>query len=180
VTPSTKLIRHKRAGRYWAGQFVIAAAVLMAGGSKFAGSPAMIALFNAVGIGQWFRYLTATIEVGSAIARLVPSLAPHAFALVATMTSAVFTHLFIVGDSALPAQVLGAGSAANRMGAAGSILKRRRLFETVFLHAHVELRARQAEAFRRLRLVPSGLAKDALDRFAFEGPQVGCGRRLLA
>jgi putative oxidoreductase len=97
----------------WAGQFVIAAAFLMAGGSKFAGAPAMVALFNAIGIGQWFRYVTATIEVGSAIALLVPSLAPYgALALVATMTGAVFTHLFIAGGSPLPALVLGAGSAA--------------------------------------------------------------------
>jgi putative oxidoreductase len=88
----------------WVGQFVIAAAFLMAGGSKFAGVPAMVALFNAIGIGQWFRYVTATIEVGSAIALLVPSLAPYgALALVPTMTGAVFTHLFIVGGSPLAA-----------------------------------------------------------------------------
>jgi len=97
----------------WVGQFVIAAAFLMAGGSKFAGVPAMVAMFDAIGIGQWFRYVTATIEVGSAIALLVPSLAPYgALALVATMTGAVLTHLFIVGGSPLPALVLGAGAAA--------------------------------------------------------------------
>jgi uncharacterized membrane protein YphA (DoxX/SURF4 family) len=97
----------------WVGQFLVAAAFLMAGGSKFASAPAMVALFNAIGIGQWFRYVTATMEVGSAIAVLVPSLAPYgALALVATMTGAVFTHLFIVGGSPLPALVLGAGSAA--------------------------------------------------------------------
>jgi uncharacterized membrane protein YphA (DoxX/SURF4 family) len=85
----------------------------MAGGSKFASAPAMVALFNEIGIGQWFRYLTAAIEVGSAIAVLVPSLAPYgALALVATMTGAVFTHLFIAGGSPVPALVLGAGAAA--------------------------------------------------------------------
>jgi putative oxidoreductase len=95
------------------GQFVIAAAFLMAGGSKFGGVPAMVAMFDAIGIGQWFRYVTGTIEVGSAIALLVPSLAPYgALALVATMTGAVLTHLFIVGGSPLPALVLGAGAAA--------------------------------------------------------------------
>ena len=97
----------------WVGQFVIAAAFLMAGGSKLAGAPAMVAMFDAIGIGQWFRYVTGTIEVGSAIALLVPSLAPYgALALAATMTGAVFTHLFIVGGSPLPALVLGAASAA--------------------------------------------------------------------
>jgi uncharacterized membrane protein YphA (DoxX/SURF4 family) len=111
----TKDIARVSIGRVvlWVGQFVIAAAFLMAGGSKFASAPAMVALFNMIGIGQWFRYVTATMEVGSAIAVLVPSLAPYgALALVATMTGAVFTHLFIVGGSPLPALVLGAGSAA--------------------------------------------------------------------
>jgi len=85
----------------------------MAGGSKFAGTPEMVAMFRAIGLGQWFRYVTATIEVGSAIALLLPSLAPYgALALVATMTGAVFTHLFVVGGSPLPALVLGAASAA--------------------------------------------------------------------
>jgi putative oxidoreductase len=97
----------------WVGQFLIAAAFLMSGGSKFASAPAMVGLFSAIGIGQWFRYVTATIEVGSAMALLVPSLAPYgALALVATMAGAVFTHLFVVGGSPLPALVLGLGSAA--------------------------------------------------------------------
>ena len=111
----TKDIARVSRGRVvlWVGQFVIAAAFLMAGGSKFAGVPAMVAMFDAVGIGQWFRYVTATIEVGSAIALLVPTLAPYgALALAATMTGAVLTHLFIVGGSPLPALVLGAGAAA--------------------------------------------------------------------
>jgi uncharacterized membrane protein YphA (DoxX/SURF4 family) len=97
----------------WVGQVVIAAVFLMAGGSKFAGAPAMVALFDAIGIGQWFRYLTATIEVGSAIALLVPSLATYgALALVLTMAGAVYTNLFVVVSSPVPALVLGAGAAA--------------------------------------------------------------------
>ena len=111
----TKDISRVSSGRVvlWAGQFLLAAAFLMAGGSKLAGVPDMVTMFNAVGIGQWYRYLTATIEVGSAIALLVPSLAPYgALALVATLTGAVFTHLFILGGSPLPALVLGAGAAA--------------------------------------------------------------------
>jgi putative oxidoreductase len=97
----------------WTGQVVIAVAFLLAGGSKLAGAPAMVGLFNAIGIGQWFRYVTGVIEVGSAIALLVPSLAPYgSLALAATMTGAVFAQLFVVGASPLPALVLGAGSAA--------------------------------------------------------------------
>jgi hypothetical protein len=81
---------------------------LLAGSSKLLGAPAMVGLFDAIGIGQWFRYLTGLIEVGSALALLVPSVAVFgALALVATMVGAITTHLFIVGGSpALPAILL--------------------------------------------------------------------------
>ena len=65
---------------------------LLAGGSKLLGAPAMVGLFDAIGIGQWFRYVTGLIEVGSALALLVPSFAVFgALALVATMVGAIVT-----------------------------------------------------------------------------------------
>jgi hypothetical protein len=73
----------------------------------------MVALFDAVGVGQWLRYVTGSIEVGSALALLVPSLAPFgALLLVPTMVCAIATHLFIVGGSPMAATVLLAGSIA--------------------------------------------------------------------
>ena len=92
----------------WAVQIPLAGMFLLAGGSKLLGDPAMVGLFDAIGIGQWFRYATGVIEVASALALLVPSLAVFgAVALVATMVGAVATHLFIVGGSpALPAILL--------------------------------------------------------------------------
>jgi len=92
----------------WGVQVVLAGMFLLTGGSKLAGAAAMVALFDAISVGQWFRYLTGGIEVVSAIALLVPSLAPFgASALVATMVGAVATHLFIVGGSpAVPAVLL--------------------------------------------------------------------------
>ena len=84
---------------------------LLAGSSKLAGAAAMVGLFDAIGVGQWFRYVTGSIEVVSAIALLVPSLAAFgAIALVATMTGAVVTHLFIVGGSPAMPLLLLAGS----------------------------------------------------------------------
>jgi putative oxidoreductase len=84
----------------WGVQVVLAGMFLLAGGSKLAGAAAMVALFDAVGVGQWFRYVTGGIEVVSAVALLVPSLAAFgAVALVATMIGAVATHLLIVGGS---------------------------------------------------------------------------------
>lgn len=84
----------------------VAAAVmfLLAGWSKLAGNPQMVQLFATIGLGQWFRYLTGAIEVISAVALLVPSVALFgALALAATMIGATLTHLFIVGgSSAIP------------------------------------------------------------------------------
>jgi uncharacterized membrane protein YphA (DoxX/SURF4 family) len=92
----------------WTVQVALAGMFLLAGGSKLAGAPPMVAMFDALGVGQWFRYVTGSIEVASAIALLVPALAPlGAVALVATMTGAVATHLFIIGGNpAMPAVLL--------------------------------------------------------------------------
>jgi putative oxidoreductase len=92
----------------WTLQVALAGMFLLAGGSKLAGAPQMVAMFGAIGVGQWFRYVTGSIEVASAVALLVPPLAPFgAVALVATMSGAVATHLFIIGGSpAMPAVLL--------------------------------------------------------------------------
>ena len=86
---------------------------LFVGSSKLAGSPELVGLFDAIGIGQWFRYLTGGIEVVAALLLLVPSLAFFgALLLIPTMAGAVLTHLFIVGGSPAPAIVLLAAASA--------------------------------------------------------------------
>ena len=115
-------VRRGRSGviALWVVQIALAGMFLLAGGSKLLGAPAMVALFDTIGIGQWFRYVTGFIEVGSAIALLVPSIAIYgALALVPTMIAAVAAELFIVGDSAVPAAVL-------LLGAVGVAWARRR------------------------------------------------------
>jgi putative oxidoreductase len=103
-------IRRSRIGLIglWALQVALSALFLFAGGSKLAGAPAMVALFDAIGVGQWFRYVTGLIEVVSAVALLVPPFAPFgALLLASTMVGAIATHLFIVGGSpALPGVLL--------------------------------------------------------------------------
>src|SRR5438128_5067570 len=59
----------------WVVQIALSGMFLLAGGSKLLGAPAMVTLFNTIGVGQWFRYVTGLIEVGSALALLVPSIA---------------------------------------------------------------------------------------------------------
>jgi putative oxidoreductase len=96
----------------WVVQIALAGMFLLAGGSKLLGAPAMVALFNTIGIGQWFRYVTGIIEVGSAVALLIPGVAVFgAAALVPTMIVAILTELFVVGDSAAPPAVLLVGAA---------------------------------------------------------------------
>jgi putative oxidoreductase len=95
----------------WLTQFAVGAMFLFAGGLKLTGAPEMVGLFDAIGVGQWFRYVTGSIEVVSAVALLVPAWAAFgALLLIPTMLGAVVTHLFIVGGSAVPATVLLIGS----------------------------------------------------------------------
>ena len=79
-----------------------------AGLAKLAGAEMMVATFEAVGLGQWFRYVTGLIEVGSAVLLWVPGMAWIGAALLTcTMVGAVLAHLFILGPSAMPALILG-------------------------------------------------------------------------
>ena len=97
----------------WAAQIAAAGMFLFSGGLKLAGAAEMVGLFDAIGIGQWFRYFTGSIEVVAALLLLTPGLALFgALLAIPTMIGAVVTHLFIVGGSPIPAIVLLAGSSA--------------------------------------------------------------------
>jgi len=94
-------------GALWLTQIALAGMFLFVGGLKQTGAPELVGLFDAIGIGQWLRYVTGSIEVVSAVALLVPSWAVFgALLLIPTMVSAVLTHLFVVGGSPVPATVL--------------------------------------------------------------------------
>ena len=92
----------------WALQILTAVAFLAAGYAKLSGQPMMVATFDKIGAGQWFRYVTGVVEVASAILLLTPRLAPvGALLLVGTMIGGVLAHLLKLGGSPLPAIVLG-------------------------------------------------------------------------
>jgi uncharacterized membrane protein YphA (DoxX/SURF4 family) len=81
----------------WVLQVAAAAMFLLAGGSKLAGALPMVQMFDVIGWGQWFRYVTGIIEVGSAILLLVPSMAVFgALALTCTMIGAIITHVTVL------------------------------------------------------------------------------------
>ncbi len=84
----------------WTLQILSAGMFLMAGISKLAGVAMMVQMFDVIGVGQWFRYVTGTIEVVGAVLLLIPSAASYGAAVLAvTMVGAIITHLFIVGGS---------------------------------------------------------------------------------
>ncbi|MBX9766831.1 MAG: DoxX family protein [Bdellovibrionales bacterium] len=89
----------------WVLKLGLAGMFLMAGSSKLSGGEQMVGLFEAIGIGQWFRYFTGLIEVAGGLLVLFPSVAGFgALALAGTMVGAIATHLLIVGGSfAMPA-----------------------------------------------------------------------------
>src|SRR5260221_6689701 len=81
----------------WTVQALVGALFLFAGIGKLAGAEMHVQLFAAIGIGQWFRYVTGSIEVLGAVLLFMPSLARFgALALAATMVGAIFTHLFVI------------------------------------------------------------------------------------
>jgi uncharacterized membrane protein YphA (DoxX/SURF4 family) len=91
----------------WVLQIAAAGMFLMVGFLKLSGNPQLVGLFEAIGLGQWFRYLTGTLEVVGAILLLIPRTSGlSALMLAAVMACAVGTHIFIVGGSPLMAIIL--------------------------------------------------------------------------
>ncbi len=83
----------------WALQIGAAAMFVMAGSSKLLGNPQMVGLFNAIGFGQWFRYVTGALEITGAALLLVPALTGvGGLLLTCVMSGAVLTHAAIGGD----------------------------------------------------------------------------------
>lgn len=91
----------------WILQILTAAMFLFTGGLKLAGSAEVVAVFDTIGLGQWFRYVTGGVEVTGAILLLIPKVSAIGAALLAaTMVGAIPTHLFVIGGSPAAAVVL--------------------------------------------------------------------------
>ena len=83
----------------WILQILLAAIFCIAGGSKLTGSAPMIKMFDIIGIGDWFRYLTGTLELIGAAGLLIPKLTRWAALLLAcVMTGAVIAHLTVLNS----------------------------------------------------------------------------------
>jgi uncharacterized membrane protein YphA (DoxX/SURF4 family) len=91
----------------WILQLGAAIMLGMAGFSKLTGAEQMVGLFESIGVGQWFRYVTGLLEITGAVLLLIPTLAGvGALLLACVMLGAVATHLFVIGGSPLTPLVL--------------------------------------------------------------------------
>ena len=78
-----------------------------AGGAKLFGASMMVETFDAIGWGQWFRYVTAFVELGAATMLWIPVLSVLGSSMLsATMVCGALFHVFVIGPSAVPALVL--------------------------------------------------------------------------
>lgn len=88
---------------------VLTVIFIAAGSAKLFGVEMMVETFVKTGWGQWFRYVTAFVEIGSALLLWIPGAQLLGAALLtATMGCAVLFHVLVLGPSALPALLLGA------------------------------------------------------------------------
>jgi hypothetical protein len=91
----------------WVVQGLLALAFLAASSAKLLGRPEMVALFAAVGIGQWFRYVTGLLELTAAVLIVVPKTTGLGAALIVPiMLGAIATNLFIVHTPVAPPLLL--------------------------------------------------------------------------
>ncbi|MFT8670340.1 DoxX family protein [Acetobacter orientalis] len=91
----------------WVLQVLLALIFLAAASAKIAGVSIMVDTFQRIGVGQWFRYLTAIVEIVGAIALLAPAFTViGAILLAATMAAAIVAHLTVLTTSFVPALVL--------------------------------------------------------------------------
>lgn len=91
-----------------AAKALLTLAFLAAGFFKLTGHDMMVGTFEAIGVGQWFRYVTGAIEIAAPILLWVSGKQLiGACLLVCTMIGAALAHLLVLGPSAVPALVLG-------------------------------------------------------------------------
>ena len=81
----------------WTLQGFVALAFAAAAAGKLLGSAEMIALFDAVGVGQWFRYVTGLLELVGAFLLIAPGMAAFgSVLLLGVMAGAVVAHVTVL------------------------------------------------------------------------------------
>jgi len=85
----------------WALRGGVGLAFVAIGWEKFPAGTDWVGLFQAIGLGQWFRYFTGVVEIVGGLLVLVPRMAAGGLALLAlTMLAASLIHIFVLGHPA--------------------------------------------------------------------------------
>jgi len=78
-------------------ELAMGALFLYLGGAKLQGSPLAVRLFQDIGWGQWFRYVTGVVELTGGLLLVVPRLAgASALLLMTVMVAATGIELFVL------------------------------------------------------------------------------------
>ncbi|WP_435164868.1 DoxX family protein [Falsirhodobacter sp. 1013] len=80
----------------WVLRVLIAAAFLAAGFMKLSGQPMMVAEFDHVGLGQWFRCFTGLMELVGGLAVLIPAVSAYGAMVVLVVDIGAFVALVAV------------------------------------------------------------------------------------
>jgi putative oxidoreductase len=84
----------------WILCLLLAILFLMMGSMKLLSRPVMVQEFNQVGLGQWFRYFTGSLEVIGGAGLLVPKFSRWAALLLAfVMIGALVAHFTVLHSS---------------------------------------------------------------------------------
>ena len=87
----------------WVLPVLVGMAFLAAGGARLAGAPPMVAMFDTIGVGQWFRVVIGLLEVTGAIGLFVPRATMYAaVVLMMVMFGAVVAHMTVLGGNPAP------------------------------------------------------------------------------
>ncbi len=89
----------------WILQILLAVQFVMNGYALF--TDQFVAKFDDIGFGQWFRYFTGVLEIGTALGLLVPRICGiAALALAGIMGGAALTELFLVTNGGFKAATM--------------------------------------------------------------------------
>jgi len=103
-TPARMTVAERRARRLdaavWILRIALALVFVVVGFVKIPGSlhPMWVRLFERIGFGQWFRYVTALVEIVGGMLMVIPSATRVSVSLLASaMLGALLVHVFIIG-----------------------------------------------------------------------------------
>ena len=100
-----------RSAALWAFKLLVGLVFTAAATAKITGVPMMVQEFHVIGFGQWFRYFTGAVEVGSVVLMLIPATSRFgALGLVAVCFGALFVQAAILHGDVVHVFVLMAAS----------------------------------------------------------------------